>query len=191
MTYRPTVRPHWYNDYEDRVMEDTVQVWMTIPTPYDFRVDAEAGLYFREEAEWVFDPDHGSEPSDPMYDKNLRRSALCEQPTRAMNLLSLFRYECGLFAESARWARRALWHIDNSPRDESDGSAAADREFCIDMFAKCEAEGVVLRDYPLDVLPDFAQMGLAFCLTCGSLKNRSAPLEQCDDSVHLSPRAFF
>jgi len=186
--FQPTVRAAWFNDFENRIEQEDDEVWVLMPNPYSLRDDEEAGIYFVEEAEFVYGTD-APEASNTMYDLFLRMAAQ-RGNLRAMNLLALDRFEWGMFDESSRWAGRVIWELENSESRNAAQDAEADREFATEILRDCEQEGVTLNEYPLDVSPKFADMGLTYCLLCGRLKNKVAPKEQCDDSVHLDPRAF-
>lgn len=186
----PTFRASAEEDFEDRLSETG---WVYL-LPFE---RSQTTDFLPWMAEWVHCLDEA--PDTPVEDW-LLRGAASRGSIHAMARLMTWVYESEQDDwEAWRWAKRIIFLLGRTDRidqitdeeilasAEVDAAAIADNVETNMPITRDGMQYVTLPHAPNDVgLPS----QFNYCLSCGKWKSPSAPLDQCDDSVHLVKRHF-
>lgn len=116
----------------------------------------------------------------------------------AMDQLASWRYELGHFEECMRWNSRLLTFLaENKNQIGEQIPPISDSEFnTLQEDAKANIEwlksqGVsVGRNTPNDLSPSRFIQEHTYCLKCGKLKFSNAPIDSCNNDVHIVMHNF-
>jgi hypothetical protein len=195
-TWVPRIRPTYQVDFEDWIDLETVgdEAWVyIIPSPLENGEDLSALWFIRQAID-------SSQAGDKRFEDFWFRKAAQRGSWYAMQQLGTLRYELGHLDESMRWNQRLIsWLMDFASMPdqlETPLDSKAFREVldgAIGNVSFLSSEGVdATRNNPKDLgaSRDYTGQQFTYCLKCGKWKIASAPLNQCDDSVHMTTRNF-
>jgi hypothetical protein len=192
----PQIRATYQVDFEDWIDKETSgdEAWVyMIPEPLENGEDL-SPLWFLLQAK------DASEEEDKRFEDFWLRKAAQRGSWFAMQELASLRYEHGHLEECMRWNQRlvaclidAATSLDQliPPIDSDDYREILDG--AIGNMAWLASEGVdTERNNPRDLGPsrNYSGQQFTYCLKCGAWKIATAPLDQCDDSVHMTTRSF-
>jgi hypothetical protein len=174
-------------DFEDRRRLESSDLWL-VSIPRDLTNGQDSSYdWFLLQSDMYSD-----EPI--MWDFFLRGAAQ-RGSALAMMILGELRADLEFDNEALRWFRRAEFLLQD-PRNEPEMGIEDRQKILADARENAEiaiANGADPgKRYPRDVGVgnELVAKGFTYCLTCGKLKINTAPIDQCDDSVHMEFRQF-
>lgn len=190
------VRPKYQLDFEDWIDTETQgdEVWVySIPEPLQNGQDMSPYWFLKSAQECL---DEGDKRFADLY----FRKAAQRGSWLAMLELADMRYELGHLEECMRWNQRLIaCLLDYAGREDEllppiskeDWREELDRANANVSILASEGISVELNN-PKDIgeSRDYMARQFTYCLKCGSWKIGTAPVEQCDDSVHMTTRNF-
>lgn len=195
-TWVPKIRPTYQVDFEDWIDLETEgdEAWVyVIPTPLENGEDSSPLWFIRQALD-------ASKEGDKRFEDFWFRKAAQRGSWYAMQELGTLRYELGHLDECMRWNQRLISWLNDfatapdqlvTPLDRDDFREILDG--AIGNVAWLASQGVdASKNNPKDLgaSRDYTGQQFTYCLKCGKWKIASAPLNQCDDSVHMTTRNF-
>jgi len=187
MVWDPKIRLRAVMDFEDLRRLESPETWL-ISIPKELTNGQDTSYT------WML-LQSGNFPDEPLMEDYFLRKAAQRGSALAMMILGEMRANLEFDQEALRWYRRVEFLLLDS-RNEPELPKADRQEMLKDARGNGEiaiANGADPReDYPNDVGEgsELPAKGFTYCLKCGKLKIVTAPIDQCDDSVHMEFRQF-